>query len=73
VILGIVASVFTATAGDVSIGTTAYRAGILTSIGVAALALLICLVGVGRSKRSPRASLAPAAEAPATHEAPSCA
>jgi len=49
VILGIVASVFTATAGYVTVGRTAYRAGILTSIGVATLALLICLVGVVRN------------------------
>jgi MFS family permease len=69
VILGIVASVFTATAGEVTVGTTAYRAGILTSIGVAALALLICLVGVARNARP---SVAPT-EAPAVQEEPSCA
>jgi MFS family permease len=67
VILGIVASVFTATANDLTVGTTAYRASILTSIGVAALALLICLVGV---VRNPRPTVAPA-EAPAIQEAPS--
>jgi hypothetical protein len=67
VILGVVASVFTATAGDVIVGSTAYRAGILTSVGVAALALLICLLGV---RRNSRPGVTPA-EAPAIQEAPS--
>jgi predicted MFS family arabinose efflux permease len=73
VILGIVASVFTATAGDVTVGTTAYRAGILTTIGVTVLALLISLAGVVRNPRPSGQQSEPAvpAEGSAVQEAAS--